>query len=53
MNPSKAKITFYAERSFAEKINATLHFIKENWKISLKYAIYVILPLCILQAIFV
>ncbi|KAA6344380.1 hypothetical protein EZS27_007999 [termite gut metagenome] len=53
MNPSKAKITFYAERSFAEKINVTLRFIEENWKILLKYATYVILPLCILQAIFV
>jgi hypothetical protein len=52
MNPSKAKITFYAERSFAEKINATLHFIEENWKILLKYATYVILPVCLLQAIF-
>jgi hypothetical protein len=53
MNPSKAKITFYAERSFAEKINVTLHFIKENWKILLKYTTYVILPLCLLQAVFV
>jgi hypothetical protein len=53
MNLSKAKITFYVERSFVEKINVTLHFIEENWKILLKYATYVILPLCLLQAIFV
>jgi hypothetical protein len=52
MNPTKAKIVFYAERSFAEKINATLRFIEENWKILLKYITYVILPLCLLQAVF-
>jgi hypothetical protein len=53
MNPSKVKITFYTERVFVEKINTTLHFVEENWKILLKYATYIILPLCILQAIFV
>ncbi|KAA6344472.1 hypothetical protein EZS27_007918 [termite gut metagenome] len=51
MNPQESKIIFYAKRSFPEKINATFEFIQENWKVLLKYSAYLILPICLIQAI--
>jgi MFS family permease len=51
MNPQEPKISFYAKRSFPEKINATFEFIHENWKVLLKYSTYLLLPLCLIQAI--
>ncbi|MDR2859562.1 MAG: hypothetical protein LBV64_04130 [Mediterranea sp.] len=45
------KIVFYVKRPLAEKISATFDFIKENWKVLLKYNTYLILPICLVQAI--
>jgi len=45
------KIRFYMQRPFGEKMNASFDFIKENWKILLKYVTYLILPVCLLQAL--
>lgn len=45
------KIPFYVQRPFGEKMNASFDFIKENWKVLLKYTTYLILPLCLLQAL--
>lgn len=51
MDTQKAKIPFYAVRSFGEKINTSFDFIKENWKVLLKYSTYLILPIALLQAL--
>lgn len=45
------KIAFYVKRSFGEKLNATFDFFKENWKPFLKFATYLLLPLCIIQGL--
>jgi hypothetical protein len=45
----KPKIEFYRQRSFSEKMNATFDFIRENWKILLKYTFYLIMPVCLIQ----
>ena len=51
MESQKPKIAMYARRPFGEKLNATFDFIKENWKPLLKYSTYLILPLCLIQAL--
>lgn len=50
MESQKPKIALYAKRSFGEKMNASFDFIKENWKQLFKYSTYLILPICLLQA---
>ena len=47
METEKPKIALYVKRSFGEKFNASFDFIKENWKLMLKYATYLLLPLCL------
>lgn len=39
------KIPFYQERTFSEKFNVTFEFLRENWKVMLRYITYVCLPL--------
>lgn len=51
MESQKPKITMYVKRPFGEKMNASFDFIKENWKPLFKFTIYLILPLCLLQAL--
>lgn len=41
----------YVKRSFGDKMNASFDFIKENWKPLFKFATYLILPLCLIQAL--
>lgn len=51
METPKTKIPFYQKRKFGEKMNASFDFIKENWKPMLKYSTYLILPVCLIQAL--
>ena len=51
MESQKPKIALYVKRPFGDKLNATMDFIKENWKPMLKFSTYLILPLCLIQAI--
>lgn len=51
MESQKFKIAMYAKRSFGDKLTATFDFIKENWKPLLKFTTYLILPLCLVQAL--
>lgn len=41
----------YVKRSFGEKLNASFDFIKENWKILLKFTTYLLLPLSLIQGL--
>lgn len=49
--PQSPKIPFYMQRPFGEKLNAAFDFIKENWKVMLKYTTYLLLPICLIQAL--
>ncbi len=51
MESQKPKIAMYVKRSFGDKMNASFDFIKENWKPLLKYSTYLVLPVCLLQAL--
>lgn len=51
MESQKAKVAMYTKRSFGDKMNASFDFIKENWKPLFKFTTYLILPLCLIQAL--
>lgn len=51
MESQKPKIALYKKRSFGDKLNASFDFIKENWKIILKFTTYLLLPLSLIQAL--
>lgn len=46
------KIRFYRERTFGEKLNITFDYLRENWRPLLRFSLYLILPLCLIQAFF-
>lgn len=52
MNSQNPKIALYVQRPFGDKLTATFNFFGENWKVLLKYSIYLILPICVVQALF-
>ncbi len=39
MESQKPKIAMYVKRPFGEKLNASFDFLKENWKLLLKFII--------------
>lgn len=47
----KPKIQLYVKRSFSEKLSATLDYLSENGKILFKFISYLLLPLCMVQAL--
>ena len=47
----KPKIEFYKRRTFSEKVTATFDFVRENWRTIFKYVSYLVIPLCLLQAV--
>jgi hypothetical protein len=51
MEYQKAKIDYYRQRTFSEKLNATFDFIRGNWKPLLKYTFYLIMPICLIQTL--
>lgn len=52
MDALKPKIALYVQRSFGDKLTAAFGFFNENWKLLVKYCAYFLLPVCILQALF-
>ena len=50
MESQKPKVAMYVKRSFGDKLNASFDFIKENWKILLKFTTYLLLPVSLIQA---
>lgn len=45
------KIPFYKERTIGERMTAAIDFARENWPFMLRSAIYVLLPLSIVQSV--
>ena len=46
----RAKIELYKTRTFSEKLNDTIGFMRESWRTQLKYFIYLMLPCSIVLA---
>jgi hypothetical protein len=51
MNDMPPKIEFYRTRNFSEKLNVTFQFIRENWKPLLRFTVYLLLPVCLIQTL--
>lgn len=51
METQKPKIAMYVQRTFGDKLNATFDFIKENWKVLLKFVTYLLLPVSLIHAL--
>lgn len=51
MEYQKPKIALYVRRPFGDKLSVSFEFIKENWKVILKFCTYLILPICLIQSI--
>ena len=46
-----SKIPLYKERTFGEKFSVTFAFLRQNWKLWLQLSCYLLLPLCLVQAL--
>lgn len=42
------KIPLFQVRTFGDKFTATFDFIAQNWRVVLRYVLYLLLPLCLL-----
>lgn len=51
MRVEKPKIELYQVRNFGQKFAATFDFLSENFRLLLRACIYLILPLCLVQAL--
>ncbi|NCC09553.1 MAG: hypothetical protein EOM31_03455 [Bacteroidia bacterium] len=51
MENQKPKAVLYVKRSFGDKLNVSFDFIKENWKVLLKFVTYFLLPISMIQAL--
>lgn len=49
--PTDNRILLYHERSASECMNAAFDFIRQNWQVLLRYSLYVLLPVCVLQTV--
>lgn len=50
MDIQTRKINIYFKRSFGDKLNATFDFIRQNAKVLVKYIVYFLLPVSLIQA---
>ncbi|MDR1408243.1 MAG: hypothetical protein LBJ23_09395 [Tannerella sp.] len=47
LNP---KIKYYRIRTFGERLNVSFDYLRETWKPLLKFSLYLILPICLIQS---
>lgn len=45
------RLLLYKERNASECMNAAFDFMRQNWRILLRYSIYIQLPVCIIQTV--
>ncbi len=45
------KIPLYARRTLGEKINAAIDFLRQNWRVALRFSIYLLLPLALIHSV--
>jgi len=48
----KKEFYLYRERTLSDKLNDTFGFIRDNWQVMLKFSVYLLLPLCMVAAVF-
>lgn len=52
METLKPKFELYRTRTFTEKLNDTISYLRDSWRPQLKYFIYLMLPCCMVLAFF-
>lgn len=45
------RIPLYARRTIGEKINAAIDFLRQNWRVALRFSIYLLLPIALLHSV--
>lgn len=51
MEEKKPRVRLYVVRNFGQKLSATADFLRENWRVLLKYFTYFLLPVSLVQAL--
>ncbi|MBQ8657200.1 MAG: hypothetical protein IJ527_09165 [Prevotella sp.] len=51
MEETTTRVRLYVVRDFGQKLTATMDFLRENWKVLLKYLLYFLLPVSLVQAL--
>ena len=49
--PTDPRILLYKERTASECMNSAIDFMRQNWRILLRYSLYILLPVCIIQTV--
>ena len=44
-------IPLYVQRTVGEKINAAIDFLRQNWRVLLRFSIYLLLPLALIHSV--
>ena len=50
-NDISNKIPLYTRRILGEKINVAIDFLRQNWRVALRFSIYMLLPLALLHSV--
>ncbi len=50
-NEINTRIPLYARRTLGEKINAAIDFLRQNWRVALRFSIYLLLPLALIHSV--
>ena len=45
------RIALYTRRTLGEKINVAIDFLRQNWSVALRFSIYLLLPLALIQSV--
>ncbi len=45
------RIALYTRRTLGEKINVAIDFLRQNWRVALRFSIYLLLPLALIQSV--
>lgn len=49
--PTDQRILLYKQRTASECMNAAFDFMRQNWKLLLRYSLYILLPVCVIQTV--
>jgi len=50
-NEKNMRIPLFTRRTLGEKINVAIDFLRQNWRVALRFSIYLLLPLAIIHTV--
>ena len=48
---TSTRIALYTHRTLGEKINVAIDFLRQNWRVALRFSIYLLLPLALIHSV--